>query len=174
MSIYRLPGNHYNIVLGCHPQARELMMALDVAPSFIRRFRDCFPQRRPDGVIEIHLLTRIGGSNRSDYDDVSVALRRHPLYIDDYDEPFDTTYATFVFACPSALEESLQRQSEEDPAIIPKPWVVRIGEFNQLCQARPDHPEVRRVAETVRPTFEAMERSGERVMGLLDADTLPW
>jgi hypothetical protein len=174
MGIHYLPGNHYNILLGYHPKAQQLMAALDIAPSFIRRFRDCFPQRRPDGVLELHVLTRIGGGNRVQHEDVSVALRRHPLYLDDYDEPYDTTYATFIFACPSAIAENLQRESEADPSMVPKPWLVRLHEFDELSGAQPDHPEVRRVLEAMQPLLGAINSSSERVHGLLDADTLPW
>ena len=49
---------------------------------------------------EMFVYTRAGGGNRDDYAREIMGLQAHPLYVRDYDDPFDSTYATFVFRVP--------------------------------------------------------------------------
>lgn len=75
----------------------------------VGRFRDAYVK---DGRLVV--FTRLGGGNRecdgvftgcsgeehSCYQPQIKALQNHPLYVEDYDDEFDSTYASFVFRIP--------------------------------------------------------------------------
>ena len=73
------------------------------------RFRDIYLSGEGDKIL---LYTRNGGGNREDYEDVITKLQSHPLYITDYDDDFDYTYAYFEFKVPDSLQEILDKLME--------------------------------------------------------------
>lgn len=48
----------------------------------------------------ICILTRTGGANRDEYGPSIAEMRAMPGYLTDYDDPFNSTYASFVYAVP--------------------------------------------------------------------------
>jgi len=66
------------------------------------RFRDIYINE--DGS-EITLYTRNGGGNRESYFYVFDILSKHPNYLRDYDDDFDSTYAYIVFSVPEEAKE---------------------------------------------------------------------
>ena len=68
----------------------------------IARFRNCFllDRDRPEYINHIFIYTRLGGGNRKDYLDDIARMQAHECYVEDYDDDFDNTYATFVFKRP--------------------------------------------------------------------------
>lgn len=90
----------YNMVMGTDPAVPAILSMLFLWPEDVPpRFRDASIVDF-EGEWRICVLTRQGGGNRSDYDKSNRELQEHPLYIRDYDEPSDTTYATFEFRFP--------------------------------------------------------------------------
>ena len=84
-------------------------------PDEYPRFRDCFvgelhntkernayglPVRETRGIDVISIYLRIGRGNRPDYVKEIEELRSHPLYVKDYDDDFDNTFAIFTFKVP--------------------------------------------------------------------------
>ena len=65
------------------------------------RFRDIYFEN--EGTPKIILYTRNGGGNRDFYEYVFELLSSHPLYICDYDDDFDCTYASIEFKAPQAV-----------------------------------------------------------------------
>jgi len=53
----------------------------------------------------IYILTRLGGGNRPDYQREIDEMRAMPEYVTDYDDAFDSTYATFVFEVKGKWEQ---------------------------------------------------------------------
>lgn len=97
----------------------ELLSVLVLAGSGLRglgRVRDVWMEETDDGPI-IAVYTRNGGGNRQCHCDLdndhadgclSVAIaemQHHPRYIEDGDDSFDSTYATFRFRLPDRLSE---------------------------------------------------------------------
>lgn len=87
----------------------------------VQRFRDCWVERTPYGLV-IAVYTRTGGPYRrrcSCTDDgtahapdscwgaCNAALAAHPLYLSDADDKLDATYMTFRFRVPEAQSEAL-------------------------------------------------------------------
>jgi len=72
----------------------------------IPRFRDMYT-REHGGTVQIVLYTRTGGGNRPEYHGENEAITRHALYVENFDDDFDTTFAHWVFTCPPAFENRM-------------------------------------------------------------------
>lgn len=109
----------YNMIHGVNPAAFFVLPMLGKHPDEYPRFRDCWTEAHellPDGPLgftlatkadaaspkdAIYVYTRVGGNNREGYEDGIAEMRAHPQYLRDYDDDFDSTFATFVFAVPA-------------------------------------------------------------------------
>lgn len=87
----------YNVLFGEDAHASELLDILDLDRAMFGRYRDCFLN---DTGTKIIVLTRCGGVNRADYDNIFANMRNHPHFISDTDDPTDETYCYFVFEVP--------------------------------------------------------------------------
>ena len=92
----------YNALFGVRPATFFILPMLGKHPDEYPRFRDCFTSDeehpRYDG--HIHVYTRVGGGNRDDYEAEIDRMRESPHYVTDFDDSFDSTFATFVFRIP--------------------------------------------------------------------------
>ena len=123
----------YNALHGVNPVSEILLKALGLEHHKLNptdewptgRFRDIHLSAEGDKII---LFTRNGGGNRGcwDLDDcenatspeahdhnclvyVNWKLTQHPLYITDYDDEYDFTYAHFEFKVPESLDSALDK-----------------------------------------------------------------
>lgn len=110
----------YNVINGVNPATFFILPMLgEKHPDKYPRFRDCFvgelsnsdgndqfgiPFKKRDSSKTISVYTRVGGGNRDDYENEINELRSHPNYIRDYDDDFDSTFATFLFSVPKEFE----------------------------------------------------------------------
>ena len=113
--------NMYNMVHGYNPLVGILLGVLEVKPDDFGRFRDAYLIKR-EGELQIAVFTRCGGGNRADYEDVFEEAREHPLYVEDYDDDFDSTYAYIIFKIPvtpagQGLIEAIEDLPEDQKAI---------------------------------------------------------
>lgn len=84
--------------------AKALMQkAIDAKHYPTGRFRDLYFTNEDEANPKIILYTRNGGGNRSAYEYVFKLLSQHPLYIQDYDDDFDSTYAYIEFKAPQVI-----------------------------------------------------------------------
>ncbi len=92
----------YNMVNGCSPAVFLILPMLGKHPEEYPRFRDCFlsNEERPDLDDHIHIYTRTGGGNREEYDEENEAMTNMDDFVEDFDDSFDTTYASWVFKVP--------------------------------------------------------------------------
>lgn len=96
------------------------------------RYRDIY--LNSDGT-KIILYTRNGGGNRPYYTYVFRILRKHPNYIDDYDDDFDSTYAYIVFSVPEkfiALCQSLA--TGQEPKTIKEKLDETLNEIESMSK----------------------------------------
>lgn len=106
----------YNMLFGEQPVAGTLLEMLQLKPDDVGRYRDCYVAAGP----QIVVFTRNGGGNRADYEEVTSRLRAHPEYLTDYDDDFDSTYASYEFRVPDAYRDAVQALlAEEGPTIPP-------------------------------------------------------
>lgn len=95
----------YNMLNGNHPLTAQLLGVLgftNETAQQIPRYRDIFLF---DDCIKI--LTRTGGGNREAYVEQNEWLASLPGYVRDYDDPFDSTFAWWVFDLPEKQKEAL-------------------------------------------------------------------
>lgn len=80
-------------------------------PDEYPRFRDAFlkDEAHPEFDNNIHVYTRVGGGNRESYKEQIDIMKADPHYISDFDDSFDSTYASFVFKVPEQWEDDYLR-----------------------------------------------------------------
>ena len=106
----------YNLVMGMNsPVVLFILPVLGKRPEEYPRFRDAHMahEDRPDLEDVIFVYTRVGGGNRRDYAEEIAELRAMPGYVEDFDDSFDSTYATFVFKIPDEWLEDVRKLVDE-------------------------------------------------------------
>ncbi len=93
----------YNMINGVNPATFFILPMLgEKHPETYPRFRDCFIEND-----EIHVYTRVGGGNRN-CKFGEEELQGHPNYIRDFDDEFDSTFATYVFSVPEEFKPDFE------------------------------------------------------------------
>jgi hypothetical protein len=108
----------YNMVCGVDELTPFLAKVLDLDIGLkeqtgkykVPRFRDIHLSK--DG--NILLLTRMGGNNRKDMTPPewigwASKLKKHPCYIKDYDDEYDSTFAWYVFKVPAKYKKECSK-----------------------------------------------------------------
>ena len=107
----------YAMIFGENEASDAILATLGLTRGDVGRFRDVFIT---DGKIAVY--TRNGGGNRECWEDskegtechcpgctICDILPRHPMYLSDADDDFDSTYATVYFRFPPEYAEELRR-----------------------------------------------------------------
>lgn len=116
----------YNAIFGVNKTAPVVLHVLGLTTEAVGRFRDAWFEKLPNGTIRAAVYTRNGGGNREHYGldaneegaepspsckctgcTMSFALPAHPLYVEDGDDAFDSTYATIYFRLPDDVKAKL-------------------------------------------------------------------
>lgn len=101
----------YNMVMGVSTATFFVAPLVVGHPqNNVPRFRDCFlgDEDHPEHDGKIQIYTRIGGNNRQDYQEEIKKMRELGGYITDYDDDFDSTYATFVYEIPKEYQSDVE------------------------------------------------------------------
>ena len=102
----------YNELFGINEEMPVLLGMLEVNTEYFSRFRDV--ELIKGGTI-IRVFTRTGESNREDYEENWKQIRKHELYIKDYDDDFDNTYAYIEFKVPDRYKETAKQMFKGEP-----------------------------------------------------------
>ncbi len=113
----------YNVVLGRHPFAGQLLVFLgfkdEAEIQRIPRLRDVYIY--PD---EIRILTRTGGGNRDEYAVENDWLRNRDGFLRDWDDEYDSTYAWWAYKWPAEFEQhcraAVETLNKERPDLMPE------------------------------------------------------
>lgn len=143
----------YNAIFGRNQSGRALLEILGLTEGDCGRYRDCFAVMN-DGKPEIHVLTRNGGGNREDYEDVFEELSEHPNYLGDSDDDFDCTYATIRFSAPEPAHEMVKALAA-DTVLPADRWASMLAALKAGNQANPDVGRALKVGEALMPKIEA-------------------
>jgi hypothetical protein len=113
----------YNVIFGLCPLAPQLMSILDLVnfehnKFTAPRFRDAYPVLE-EGEWVIHVLTRVGGDSRDEYQGGIRQLQSHELFKRDYDESYDKSYATFVFSTPDDMQVEMKKKLKPEMSTLP-------------------------------------------------------
>ena len=146
----------YNMIFGENAASDWLLALLDLTRADVGRFRDAYVT---DDGTQIAVYTRNGGGNREHWGDeeaepdcsctgciIECRLPKHPLYVRDEDDEFDSTYATVFFRVPDAALSLVKDLAEKrNPNAL---WLSTLKELEQ--GKRPD------VIEKMRPLMDAI------------------
>jgi len=148
----------YNILFGKNPMSSLILGMLDLTESDFGRFRDIYVTSD-----RIAVYTRLGGGNRNCYCEsidreqhhcyraCIEKLQAHPNYVNDEDDGFDCTYATFYFSFPEKYDETLRIigfNKQSDPE---NKWAQKIEEIKRLSadELREKYPELLELVEKI-------------------------
>ena len=102
----------YNMLNGVNQATFFILPMLGKHPDEYPRFRDCFVSDN-----EIHIYTRVGGGNRN-CGFGEEKLQKHPQFLRDFDDDFDSTYATYVFSVPEKWKPDFEILTKGNPKEI--------------------------------------------------------
>ena len=149
----------YNELFGQQLLAKTLLHVLDLTPETIERFRDCY-LNKVDGEIVIIVFTRLGGGNRADYQHVYDKLARHPNYLRDYDDTFDSTYSYIEFSVPELFKCFIKEAAQV--SLDYKPMERYLNMITDLDNKKdtPDTKKALEIGKKIAEQIKAAEASG--------------
>jgi len=111
-----------------------------VQPIFDLRLRDAWVEKQSDGPPVLAVYTRNGGGNREhlhEGDGECTAchgeeVTKHPAYLRDADDDFDSTYRTYWFAFPDDLPSHVREVLTEvavEPKDMSQIWLAAIDQI---------------------------------------------
>ena len=123
----------YNMVNGVNQATFWVLPMLGKHPDEYPRFRDCFisDAEHPQWNEHIHIYKRVGGGNREDYVVEISELQEMDGYVADYDDDFDSTYASFVFAVPEKWKKDFDHIIQGEFSEISQEYL------NEVCRVYP-------------------------------------
>jgi len=123
-------GNFYSMLFGRNQLSELLLAVIGLKPVDVERLRDVYV----DGDT-IVVYTRTGGGNREEWP--NKAITESPLYVHDYDDEFDSTYASFVVSIPEGFMEDTHNLSNVFEHGIRKEFAKHLGKtlFRQPTEA---------------------------------------
>ena len=155
----------YNSLFGINKQTSLILALLGLGVGSFGRLRDTFVKKDEGGSWSILVFTRNGGDNRTDYKDVFEALRAHPNYLRDYDDEYDSTYATIEFSVPKKRLEVIEHIHEmQGDRVMPseafKSLLTKLSDNKSQ-----DDPEVQRALNVGRKIFGEIKEKMEKGSG---------
>lgn len=118
----------YNQLFGVNKEMPELLGMLGVNTEYFDRFRDV--ELIHDGT-KIRVMTRLGGGNRGDYQETWDKIRRHELYMGDYDDGFDNTYAYIEFKVPEKYISTTKAMFKGEPETFQEKFKRELKEMDK-------------------------------------------
>lgn len=168
----------YGMLFGQNPNSKILLSILGITKEQTGRFRDIFIGE--DGKT-IEVYTRNGGGNRECWCDdafdeeyytgntelpdvckyegqcsprANLFMKRHPLYVRDYDDDFDCTYAYFVFKVPEKHQNLIDLlNGEKEPKVSEKFFSL----FKEMNNMTPEQFEKDERFIQFKPIFEQIQ-----------------
>lgn len=111
----------YNMLFEENENADELLKMLKLSRPDFGRYRDVFLNK--DGS-EIIVYTRCGGGNREEYYYMFDKISKHPCYVRDEDDDYDSTYCYLYFDVPKEhLKRARELATGKEPETISEKFI---------------------------------------------------
>lgn len=136
----------YNTLLGMNEETPVLLGMIGVDKEYFDRFRDV--EIIKNGTV-IRVFTRLGGGNREEYTKTWKKIKTHNLYIKDYDDDFDETYAYIEFNIPNEYKETAKKMFKGEPLKFEEKFKKQLDEMQK-------------------PGTEAYEKAGQIAKQIVD------
>lgn len=118
----------YNTLFGENEESPVLLGMIGVNKEYFDRYRDV---ELIHGGTRIQVFTRLGGGNRPDYKETWDKIRKHDLYIKDYDDDFDCTYAYIEYNIPDEFKETAKKMFKGEPATFKEKFEKELEDMNE-------------------------------------------
>ena len=118
----------YNALFGENEEAPVLLGMLAVNKEYFNRFRDV---DLIEGGTKIRVFTRLGGGNREGYKETWSKIRKHNLYIKDYDDNFDCTFAYIEYNIPEKFKETAKKMFKGEPVSFSDKFKKELEEMDK-------------------------------------------
>jgi hypothetical protein len=141
----------YNMLFGRTPNAAIFLTLLDLKTEDCGRFRDCYPS---DDGTRIYIYTRNGGGNRESY---MPDFSKHPQFLEDNDDEFDSTYATLTFETPKEAVELVKELADKTNTTPP---AERWAKLLKDMEDKKSNAAVARAMEVGAKIFEVITGDG--------------
>jgi len=118
----------YNAIHGTTSATFFVLPMLGKHPNQYPRFRDCFTddEENPQYKDHIHIYTRTGGGNREGYAEENQQIRDMNGFVTDFDDSFDSTFASWIFKVPEKWENDFKAFSEGKLKNISKEYRLQL------------------------------------------------
>lgn len=117
----------YSMLMGENIDASVFLKGLNMKRSDFERYRDAYLNANGTKII---IYTRLGGPNREYYTEVINNIRSHNLYLEDYDDKDDETYAYFVFKVPDHIASMCKRMATgQEPLTVGQKFEEEIAKL---------------------------------------------
>lgn len=118
----------YNFLFGKNSETPVLLGMLNLNMEYFGRFRDV---ELVSNAEIIRVFTRTGGNNRDYFMDNWTEIRNHELYIKDYDDDFDDTYAYIEFKVPEQYKETAKKMFKGEPETFKQKFDRELEEMDK-------------------------------------------
>lgn len=118
----------YNMLFGTNEETPVLLGMIGCNMEYYTRFRDV---DLIENATKIRVLTRLGGGNRNDYKETWEKIRKHELYLKDYDDSFDETYAYIEYKIPEKFKETAKKMFKGEPISVKEKFDKEIKEMEK-------------------------------------------
>lgn len=102
----------YNKLFNENEDFAPLLGMLGVNKEFFDRYRDVELIENGE---KIRVFTRLGGGNREGHEETWDKIQKHELYVRDYDDDFDETYAYIEFKVPDEFKDTAKKMFKGEP-----------------------------------------------------------
>ncbi len=147
----------YNVLFGENSESPVLLGMIGVNKEYFDRYRDVDLIEKGT---KIRVFTRLGGGNRPDYKKTWDKIRNHELYIKDYDDDFDCTYAYIEYNIPEQFKETAKKMFKGEPISFSNKFKKELEEMD-----KPETEAYKKAEEIAKKIINTIENTNENDNG---------
>ena len=118
----------YNTLFGENSEYSILLGMIGLNKSYFERYRDI---HLTNNGTTIRVMTRLGGGNRQYYEEIWNKIRKHELYLGDYDDGFDNTYAYIEYKIPQKFKDTAKKMFKSEPLPFAEMFKKELEDMNK-------------------------------------------
>lgn len=151
----------YNKLFGTNEDTPILLGMIGVNKEYFARFRDVFLCN--DGK-NIRIYTRTGGANRVEHQENWNKIRNNSLYVRDYDDEFDDTYAYIEFNIPDRYKKTALKIYKGEPISANEKFKKECEEMS--IPGTPAYNRAKEIADTIMQQLDKNDNGGIKIIEL--------
>ena len=148
----------YNMLFGINDDMPVLLGMIGLNEEYFERFRDIDLTNNGN---TIRVMTRLGGGNREDYKATWDKIRKHELYLGDYNDGFDETYAYIEYKIPEKYQETAKKMFKGEPVSFREKFKKELEEMN-----KPGTEASKRAEEIAKKITDAIDNGENTIIGI--------